>query len=56
MEKELLEASAKLSHEQQVIHLKETEETMQHLPLAVRAGVETPGLMTFEARGRDDQR
>ena len=30
--------------------------TMQHLPFAVRAGVETPGLMTFEARGRGDQR
>jgi hypothetical protein len=30
--------------------------TMQHLPLAVRAGVETPGLMTFEARTKGDQR
>lgn len=31
MEKELLEASAKLSHEQQVMHFNETEEGMQHL-------------------------
>lgn len=31
MEKELAEASAKLSQEQQAIHLKETEDGMQHL-------------------------